>query len=165
MKRLALTALVLTALVSGCAGAGPAAAPETPSPTAACPFVEDAPQDPGCAYYDPDQAMAQNDAYREELPTEPQALADAEGLLPSARAALEPLGPDASEAEVSAVLQELGFSPEDIQISSRDGLGGYPFGVFTGGACITGWWTSTPELMLEAGGLIADGGCLTAPGH
>lgn len=162
-------ALPLAALLvlSGCAAGGPVAGPAEPSsptPTAACPRLEDVPDsERDCAVYDPDAAMAENERYREQQPVEPSVQADLDALVEPARTALEALPVPASTDDVTAALGTVGVDPASVQISDHGT--GIVFGAAVGGGCLTGSVSPDGTVDVAGGGFIADGGCLAAQGH
>jgi hypothetical protein len=148
-------------LLAGCATAGPQASPSTaPTPTAACPLVEGVELPPECAPYDPDQAMAQNDRYRDRMEITEEARAAAEESIAGIRPALEALrsSGELSIEAVDTVMTDAGLSSPQL-IGDRRGVA---FGVGAPkGGCIFGQ-VSADALIIEAGGYIMDGGCLPA---
>jgi len=162
--------LVMAVLLSGCAmqapaspgaAATPATTPAaTPTPTAACPQVEGVELPPGCAPYDPDQAMAQNDRYRDRMEISADAAAAAEGLAGSLRPVLDALR-SSSPISIDAVEQAImdaGLGRPQI----REDYGDILFGVAgPEGGCVFGAVTAD-AVSVEVGGNIMDGGCLPA---
>lgn len=156
--------IVLTLTLGGCATASPpggAAGPTpSPTPTAACPQVEGVELPPGCAPYDPDHAMAQNDRHRERMELSEEARAIAEERIPTISAALEALraagevSPDAVEDVLTdAGLNGIRAGGDDRSVAfGADG---------PAGGCIFGQ-VSAEVLTVEAGGYILDGGCFPA---
>jgi len=158
---------VTVLLAGGCAGvAAPgvgsprAATPAAASPTAACPVQPGVELPENCAPYDPDAAMALNDAYRQRMPSSNESPAATAVLVDGVRARLDDARADGgwSEESVRALLEEAGLS--DIQ--TRTGAGDVLFGaVPPGGGCVFGA-LEEQAVTVEAGGYILDGGCLPA---
>jgi hypothetical protein len=66
---------------------------------------------------------------------------------------------------VARVLEPLGYDNSSVEAYGRsDGPGGLAFGISTGAGCVYGGIRGR-VIRLEAGGIIADGGCLPAQGH
>ncbi|MFB7249448.1 hypothetical protein [Microbacterium sp. NPDC056234] len=162
----AVGCLLLVAALVGCAGsATPSASSEvgpspSPSPTAACPQIEGVDLPPGCAPYDPDAAMAENDRYRERMELSEDAEAVAEELAGPLRVRLEEIrasGSITSEAVEEAIM-DAGLPQPQLRAAADDVL----FGVAgPDGGCVFG--AVTPEaVIVEVGGYIMDGGCLPA---
>lgn len=166
MRWAALVGIVaVSASLSGC-GAPAGTAP--PTPRAACPTVEGAPSDPGCAYYDPDKAMGQNELYRQrrEVVSDVQERGDA--LLPRVREALEPFvsgGVEITKDAVTDAILELGVEPSALRLQGDPPRTvGIAIGIDLGGGCLFGGVT-TDRVDAEVGGYIMDGGCLVMPTH
>ncbi|WP_203135766.1 hypothetical protein [Microbacterium sp. JZ31] len=159
----ALLLLAMAVLLTGCA-TGEAAAPTatvSPSPTAACPEPPGTEPRAGCAPYDPDAAMAENDRYRQRIPLGEEAAAAAAEHLPAVRRGLESLrtgGTALTAAAVTEVLQDAGLA----SVQTRAAAGDVLFGATApDGGCVFG--AVTPEAVTaEIGGGIMDGGCLPA---
>ena len=167
---LAVAAVAVTAalLLTGCGAGGPGTAAGLPSgsptPTAACPRLEEVPdEERDCAVYDPDDAMAENERYREEQPVDPGTQVDLDALIEPARTALEALPAPASVADVVAALAGIGLAQSSIQ--TADNGTGVLFGADGGGGCLTGFVAPDGAVTVESGGYIMDGGCLPAVGH
>lgn len=164
-----LTLLATTTVLAGCAtatsgpwGAAPTESP-TPTPTAACPQVEGVELPPECAPYDPDNAMAQNERYRDRVDLADESREAAEKPAQSVRAGLERLRTSGglSVAAVEEVFADAGLT--DIQTIGDERA--VAFGVAAPeGGCIFGE-VSADVLTVEIGGVIMDGGCLPAEGH
>jgi hypothetical protein len=151
-------------LLSGCAAGGSPTSSSSPTPTAACPRLEDVPdEERDCAVYDPDAAMAENERYREEVPLAPGDQADLDTLVDPARTALEALPTPATVDDVVAALVSIGIHEPDIQ--TADNGTGVVFGAAAGGGCLRGLVAPDGAVTVEAGGFIMDGGCLAASGH
>lgn len=111
---------------------------------------------------------ASNEAYRQRLGS-PERDAEAALSLPGVQAALDPLadGTPVGWAEVVAALDAAGFA--DVQVTPPAPPGTEPaatvgVGVPVPGGCVFG--SVAPDAVtLEAGGPIADGGCLEATAH
>ncbi|GII99720.1 hypothetical protein Slu03_20980 [Sediminihabitans luteus] len=147
----------------------------TVEPTGACPDLGDgaggAPggTDPGCVPYDPDALMGSNEAYRQRAggpEDHPRALA----AVPAVEEALAPLArtSDAVAADdVVAALADLGYA--DVQVVDRNASGDLVdtvgFGFVAGDGCVYGGVGPDGRLDVQAGGGIADGGCLEMPSH
>lgn len=170
-----LLVIATTMLLAGCATAttglstaSPTAsasstASPSPTPTAACPQVEGVELPPDCAPYDPDNAMAQNDRYRDRVDLSEASRAAAERPATEIRTALEALrtSGDLSVDAVEDAISDAGLS--DIQIIGDERA--VAFGVAAPeGGCIFGE-VSADVLSVEVGGIIMDGGCLPAVGH
>lgn len=162
-QRLLICTLVSAiALLSGCAGAGGSerSAPQVtpvPSPTVLC----TQPDQTDCLSYDPDEAMALNDQYRERMRLTPNAQAAAEAYVTPVASSLEEMrqdGPPWSEHAVVDELVRAGLS--DVQI--RSAAGDVLFGAQApAGGCVFGA-LEAERVSVEAGGYIMDGGCLPA---
>lgn len=161
--------LVLVAVVAaGCGGQAADAPMSVASPdeeaTRACaiPDGQEVPAD--CAPHDLADSMAANDAYRQrsDLTGENRSIAEAElerirGVLEQAIATTDrPLTSD----DVFAHLGGMGYG--DVQAYDLPGV--VTVGVSTLGGCVHGSVRGT-EVTLKTGTIIADGGCLAAPGH
>lgn len=170
-----LLVIATTMLLAGCATAttglstasptasASATASPSPTPTAACPQVEGVELPPDCAPYDPDNAMAQNDRYRDRVDLSEASRAAAERPATDIRTALEALrtSGDLSVDAVEDAISDAGLS--DIQIIGDERA--VAFGVAAPeGGCIFGE-VSADVLSVEVGGIIMDGGCLPAVGH
>lgn len=109
-----------------------------------------------------------NEAYRQRVGSA-EAHAEAARSLPEVRAALDPLatGDPVAHEDVVDALVDAGF--ESVQVSegtAATDVGPTTLGVGVGvpGGCVYG--AVGPEgVTLEAGGPIADGGCLAMPAH
>lgn len=164
--RVRASAVVVVALTLALCACGPMTGTASrstagsPSPTAACAEQPGVELPSGCAPYDPDQAMAQNDRYRERMSIDNDDHAKVERIVGDVRERLEALrlaGPT-TERAVRSQLDEAGLT--DVQ--TRVGAGDVLFGaVPSGGGCVYG--AVTPEeVTVDAGGYILDGGCLPA---
>jgi hypothetical protein len=109
-----------------------------------------------------------NDAYRERLGS-PEGDAQAALSIPAVEAALSPLatgGPLQREAVVAALtgagFDSFGVTPETTP--SGDVATTFGVGVSVPGGCVYGGVTPG-AVTLDAGGPIADGGCLEMPAH
>src|SRR5690606_11883553 len=99
----------------------------------------------------------------------PESDAEAARSVPAVQAALDPVadGSAVDGAEVVAALADAGF--EDVQVTGPTTPLGDPattvgVGVAVPGGCVYG--AVTPDAVtLDAGGPIADGGCLEMPTH
>lgn len=164
-----LLVIATTALLAGCATAtagapgAPPSASVRPTPTAACPQVEGFDLPPECAPYDPDNAMAQNDRYRERVGLAEESRAAAEAPAASVRAALEKLQ---TSGGISVEAVEDAFS--DAGLTDVQTIGDERAVAFGAagpqGGCVFGE-VSADVLTVEIGGVIMDGGCLPAVGH
>ncbi|WP_426186970.1 hypothetical protein [Microbacterium sp. TWP3-1-2b2] len=158
--------LVMATLLVGCAPQAPASPGEvatpaaTPTPTAACPQVEGVELPPECAPYDPDQAMAQNERYRDRMEISAEAAAAAEALAGPLRRVIDALR-TSSTISIDAVEQAImDAGLERPQI--REDYGDVLFGVAgPEGGCVFGAVTAD-AVSVEVGGNIMDGGCLPA---
>lgn len=110
---------------------------------------------------------ASNEAYRQRTGT-PESDAEAARSVPAVEAALDPVadGSAVEGDEVVAALEAAGF--ETVQVSDRTAGGDVAavvgVGVAVPGGCVYG--TIAPDAVtLDAGGPIADGGCLEMPAH
>lgn len=157
-----LGVLALAVLFVGCAGV----ASEHPNdqvmatPTAACAEVEGAEQPAGCAPYDPDHAMAQNERYRERMELSEESREAAEQTIAPIHTELEERRADGalSIQTVEKVLTDAGLT--DVRV--RDDYADLLFGAAApAGGCVFGE-VSDDALIVEAGGYILDGGCLPA---
>ena len=147
--------VVVGLLVStGCASP-PGAGEES---TAACPENEVGDMPNSCTAYDPEDAMALNDLFRERPDLPEAAISDNSTLIEPLTVRLESLR---SQDEVSidsvvAAIEAVGLV--DIQI--RDDHGDLLFGApGPAGGCIFGE-VSEESVLVETGGFIMDGGCL-----
>lgn len=114
----------------------------------------------GCAPYDPEEAMALNDLYRQRADLTPEQAEASVGHIDAARTALEELRAAGSwpEDDVRAALEGVGLA--DVQ--TRSGAGDVLFGaVPPEGGCIYGA-VEAEQVTVDAGGYIMDGGCLPA---
>ncbi len=166
-------ALVVGLTLAGCAGlvsasgAGQDSAAPTPTPTAACPVAQDQPTPTDCIPYDGEFSMQQNEAYRQR-----RELSDAErrDLEPRRQAAQDALaGVPAAELSAVAVtrsLEDAGFDEQQVTAdeSHIDDLTVVTVIVSVPGGCLVGS-ASDGGAEMDATGQIADGGCVTAPGH
>lgn len=164
-----LLVIAATALLAGCATAGTAPLGATPTespsptPTAACPQIEGVELPPECAPYDPDNAMAQNERYRDRVDLSADSRAAAETPANEIRTALETLrtSGDLSVSAVEDAIAAVGLS--GIQTIGDERA--VAFGATApAGGCIFGE-VSADVLTVEIGGVIMDGGCLPAVGH
>ncbi len=158
----AIVVVTTMLLLAGCGAAAPGSASDVSAttPTAACPQVEGAELPPECAPYDPENAMAQNDRYRERIGISAEARAAAEKSIETVRPRLEALRTDGniSPDAVKAIMTEAGL--RDVQLIGDER--GVAFGVAApAGGCVYGE-VSPRELRIDAGGYIQDGGCLPA---
>jgi hypothetical protein len=145
-------------LLAGCGAARPGGAPTREM---ACPVQGDGAALPdGCAPYDGNAAMRENERYRDRRPLPPSATDAAQPDLQRIRRALEPVAARSAptEADLRAALLALGFAAVDVQTMR---LG---FGVETHGGCVYGGIRSS-TVEIAFGGFIEDGGCLPADGH
>lgn len=154
----------MAVLLAGCATSSPQAGSASPSPsptpTAACPQVEGVDLPPECAPYDPEKAMAQNDAYRERMDLSDEARIAAEEAMADVRAALEALraAGGLSTAAVADALADVGLPGAQTLGDAR----AVAYGVDgPEGGCIFGE-VSADAVTVEVGGYIMDGGCLPA---
>ncbi|MGH8954855.1 MAG: hypothetical protein ACRDVF_07525 [Microbacterium sp.] len=164
-----LLVVATTMMLAGCAtatagppGASPSASP-SPTPTAACPQIEGVDLPPDCAPYDPDDAMAQNERYRDRVDLSEESRAAAEKPANDIRAGLESLRTSGglSVAAVEEVFADAGIAYVQTLGDER----AVAFGAAAPeGGCIFGEvWADV--LTVEIGGVIMDGGCLPAVGH
>lgn len=152
----------MAVLLSGCMAQPPVATGEAAAstPTAACPQVEGIDLPPDCAPYDPDQAMAQNDRYRDRMEISAEAAAAAESLAAPLRADLESLRTSGA-VSVDAVTQAIAAAGLELP-QVREDHGDVLFGVDgPDGGCLFGAVTAD-AVSVEVGGYIMDGGCLPA---
>ncbi|MDF2806299.1 MAG: hypothetical protein K0S43_1245 [Cellulosimicrobium sp.] len=110
---------------------------------------------------------ASNEAYRQRTGT-PESDAEAALSVPAVQAALEPLadGSAVTGDEVWDTLASAGF--ENVQVSDTNASGDLVpvvgVGVSVPGGCVYGA-VAPDAVTLDAGGPIADGGCLEMPAH
>ncbi|MFE6996524.1 hypothetical protein ACFVAE_11245 [Microbacterium sp. NPDC057659] len=159
----ALLACAVAVLLGGCAGAAaPRTAEPTPTATDACPQQEGVDLPPGCAPYDPDDAMAQNERFRDRTEMPAESRAAAEEAIVALRPALEKLrsAGDVSPEAVQTALRDAGLDGIQLigdergtEFSANGPEGGCIFGVVSG-----------EPLTVEAGGYVLDGGCFTPRG-
>lgn len=154
----------MAVLLSGCVAQEPVpsgeAATPTVTPTAACAQIEGVELPPECAPYDPDQAMAQNERYRDRMEISPEAAAAAESVAASLRPMLEALrtSESISVGAVEQAITDAGLAHPQV----RDDYGDILFGVDgPDGGCLFGAVTAD-GVSVEVGGYIMDGGCLPA---
>lgn len=142
------------------AGPGALSAGAAPGPTAACPAVEGVPLPEGCAPYDLEQAMAQNDLYRKRKPISDESRAAAEAPAAAIRASLDALR---SSGGVSVDAVTKGIADAGLTGIRVRGEGARVlFGAEApAGGCVYGE-VSADALMVDIGGMIMDGGCLPA---
>lgn len=158
--------LIAGVMLAGCMstpapGAAPRSESPSPLPTAACPEQPGVELPPECAPYDPDQAMAQNDLYRERMDIDAQTRADGESLVAPVTAALEALRASGGAITERAVAEALSGAGVEGVPQTRAAAGDVLFGTAVGGGCLFG--AVTPEAVsVEVGGFILDGGCLPA---
>ena len=166
--RFVLLPLVLAGawLLGGCAmvsvETGEAQTPygSTPTPTAACPQIEGVVLPPECAPYDPDNAMAQNDRYKERMELSDEAAAAVGQSVSELRARLETLRTEGAISidAVQGALREVGLPDDVVRGDARS----VEFGVDAPeGGCVFGE-VRPDTVVVEAGGYIMDGGCLPA---
>ena len=165
-SRFVLLPLVLASalLLGGCAlvsvETGDATAASTPTPTAACPQVEGVVLPPKCAPYDPDNAMAQNDRYKERMEFSDEAAAAVAQSMSDMRVRLETLRTDGAISidAVQGALRAVGLP--DVVV--RGDAHAVEFDVDAPeGGCVFGE-VRPDSVRVEAGGYILDGGCLPA---
>ena len=163
-----LLASAVALLLAGCAGRTPGGvAPAdvlsaSPTPTAACPQIDGADLPPDCVPYDPDNAMAQNERYRDRMEMSAASRAAAEEAVVALRPALEQLrsSGEVSPDSVQAALQDAGL--DGIQMIGDER--GTEFSANgPEGSCIFGVVSDDP-LTVEVGGYVMDGGCFTPRG-
>jgi hypothetical protein len=150
--------------VLGSGGEARSGAP-SPSPTAACPRVEEIPGGQrNCAVYDPDAAMAENEGYRQQRPVSAGAQAQLDSYVGPARTALTALTRPTTVADVKRALGSVGLDEREVQ---TDDLGtGIRFGAASSkGGCVTGSVGHDGTVYVSTGGSIMDGGCLAMSGH
>ncbi|MFE6233997.1 DUF6993 domain-containing protein [Cellulosimicrobium sp. NPDC057862] len=110
---------------------------------------------------------ASNEAYRQRMGT-PEDHAEAALSVPAVQAALEPLadGSAVTGDEVWDTLVAAGY--EHVQVSDKNASGDLVpvvgVGVGVPGGCVYGA-VAPDAVTLDAGGPIADGGCLEMPSH
>ena len=166
--RFVLLSLVLAgaSLLGGCAmvsverGDAQATGGSTPTPTAACPQIEGVVLPPECAPYDPDDAMAQNDRYKERMELSDEAEAAVGQSVSDLRARLETLRMEGTISidAVRGALREVGLPDDVVRGDARS----VEFGVDAPqGGCVFGE-VRPDTVLVEAGGYIMDGGCLPA---
>jgi len=166
--------LVGALLVSGCAGGlwsangvGREADEPAPQPTGACPVIEGQPEPTGCVAYDGDALMRGNEAYRQR-----RTLTDDERtvLEPQRKAALDALATvspdDLSTSAVTRALEGAGFDARRVLADANhlDDLTVVTVIITVPGGCLVGS-ASDGGSEMDTTGTIADGGCVTAPGH
>ena len=170
-RMLSTTAAVLVTaavalLLCWCAtpgGTAPTAVPSaSPTPTRACPQIDGADLPPDCVPYDPDNAMAQNERYRDRMEMSAASRAAAEEAVVALRPALEQLRAkgEVSPDSVQVALQDAGLDGIEMigdergtEFSANGPEGGCIFGV-----------VSDDPLTVEVGGYVMDGGCFTPRG-
>lgn len=167
MRRRALPVLTaaLLLLLTGCGTAGAPASgadgagedpPRSPG-SVACPSPVHGDLPPECVAYDPDEAMALNEQYRERMPLDEGYAASLAPLVEDVRARLGAV-PAGDEAAARAALEDAGLTA----VQSRSGAGDVLFGaVPPDGGCVYGA-VEPDAVTVEVGGFIMDGGCLPA---
>jgi hypothetical protein len=157
--------LVALVLLTGCqstpvAHDRPAVKRPSDAPTAACPELPGVELPPGCAPYDPEWAMAQNDRHRERMGVDAEAQAAAADIVAAVTAALEALraSGDLTAESVGDALRAAGAS--DVQVRDEPGRVLFGAGAPAGG-CVFGE-LDADRVRVELGGYILDGGCLPA---
>jgi hypothetical protein len=115
----------------------------------------------------PDVDMRANEAYRQrfELPQGAKAKAEEhrKRIAAALRGAVEKTPLD--QPGTARVLAPLGYDANSVQAYGRsDGPGGLAFGISTDAGCVYGGIRGK-AVVLETGGIIADGGCLPAQGR
>ncbi|MGQ7312575.1 hypothetical protein ACUOFU_12780 [Microbacterium arabinogalactanolyticum] len=164
-----LLASAVALLLAGCGGMtpgamAPAGAPNaSPTPTRACPQIDGADLPPDCVPYDPDNAMAQNERYRDRMEMSAASRAAAEEAVVALRPALEQLRAkgEVSPDSVQAALQDAGLDGIEMIGDER----GTEFSANgPAGGCIFGVVSDDPLTTVEAGGHVMDGGCFTPRG-
>lgn len=150
-----VTLIVLGLLVvTGCAAAPSAGE----NPTTACPENDGGVLPNSCAPYDPEDAMALNDLFRERPDLSEAAITDNSTLIQPLTERLESLRShgNVNMDSVVAAIEAVGLV--DVQI--RDDHGDLLFGApGPAGGCIFGE-VSDEAVLVETGGFIMDGGCL-----
>ncbi|MET0590194.1 MAG: hypothetical protein ABWZ77_03370 [Naasia sp.] len=165
MKRAAatITSLVLIAVVSGCAQAPLPAERSGGEATMACPAV---PHDSGprdCSEYDPEQAMEQNQRYKQQREISAETSERLQANLGPVREALESLPEPPTPEAVTTAFTDLGLG---MAVQTDDNGNAVRFGVAAGdGGCITGYVGYDGVVAADHGGTIEDGGCLVMSGH
>lgn len=166
-------AALVVLMLGGCAGlatsdaAGRDMAGPAPTLTGICPVIEGEPAPTDCVPYDVDAAMRQNDAYRQR-----RALTDEQrdSLEPRRQVAQEALAgvpaADLGTVTVTRSLQDAGFEERQIFADENhiDDLTVVTVIISVPGGCLVGS-ASDGGAEVDATGQIADGGCVTAPGH
>lgn len=129
-------------------------------PTVACPTIEGVEQPPECAPYDPDEAMAANDRYRERMELDQDAAAANEQAMVPAADALEVVraSGDITVESVREALERAGLTDPQV----REDYSRVLFGASgPAGGCIHGE-VAAHAVTIDVGGYILDGGCLPA---
>lgn len=165
-------------LVGGCAGLWSAtsasssddAVESMPEPTGACPYAQDQPAPTGCVPYDGEALMQGNDAYRQRFEVDDEQRAALEPRRQAAQDALAAVPADAlSAAEVTSSLEGAGFDEQHVfaNESTFDGVTVVSVIISISGSCLIGSvGSASPGVAeMDTAGPIADGGCVTAPGH
>lgn len=156
----------LAILVAGCATSRATADGGDPLPDdgrVACPLVEGQELPPECVPYDPEAAMAANDAYRRRADPGDGARAALEPERAAAAAALAPLAddPGLSAAAVVEALVAAGFDAGEVVVEVWGDPPRAEVIVSPGGACLVGD-VGAGAVEVEVAGHIADGGCVPA---
>ncbi|GAB3618322.1 hypothetical protein GCM10027416_28790 [Okibacterium endophyticum] len=128
--------------------------------------MEGQPNDnPGCAYYDPDKAMAENERYRERIPLTDEIAASLAPLVDEMTAALQPIVQGQVELTKQNVSQALALDEISgtLAIGQNDAGVSFIAAVETGG-CILGE-VAVGSLSVEPAGVTMDGGCVAQSGH
>ena len=165
----ALAVVVVTILsLTACGGApgtvqGSVSATSSPSPTAACPRIDEMSDGQrNCAVYDPDAAMAQNEGYRQQRTISPETKAQLETYVEPLRRALTSLPRPVTVADVKTALGTAGL---DEEVRTDDVGRAIRFGAAAKGGCVTGFVGQDGAVSVSTGGSILDGGCLAMRGH
>lgn len=136
----------------------------SPTPDGACPTTDGQEVPAGCVAYDGRAAMRLNEAYRQRAELAPSDADAGRIARDRIQAELEDLAQHPlTAADVERPLARLGHV--DVQAYGRsDEPGGLAVGVSVAGGCVYGSVRGS-SVELRVGGMIADGGCLPAPGH
>ncbi|WP_406315914.1 hypothetical protein OHA77_02775 [Streptosporangium sp. NBC_01639] len=162
-----LVAVVVVAMVSGCGvvRSEPMAASPSPSPVL-CPPAADSPPS-GCVTMPSwEQRHAENKAYRQRAPMPEEGAAQAEPVAEALRVRLAGLREKAlyGQVYVEEAVRAVAPAKTNVVIRPVDARTGVVFAIEMAGGCVTGFHDER-DSEVEVGSYIADGGCLTAPGH
>lgn len=145
----------------------PAPTPDgTESPVPYCPAPEAGPAPSPCISYSWEQRVAENNAYKQEMPLSDAARAEDQPRVRALETALETLvGGPLDEAALKRVTAEAtGTQPGFVHVDLAPQRDYAHVVVSAGGGCVKGTIEGA-KVTTEVTGYIADGGCVPAVGH